>query len=324
MVLFCCRCWALVADGQGALSYKEQTVLTTACTHFLRIQAVDLWDNFTQEPYSNLGSHATEVALESFVLAQLSDGYKVRGRTGLWFQDGNEHGRCIYPWRRAIWAAKRPTLPSKAQVTQFLGCKALPTGPLWGCFQGRLWLSSTNLRGRDLKSYLTSLDSVKEIWSPTSLGWMPFLARLDVLGFWHWHVNSSMNFTRALISLKGHFRGPGPLSPVAGAWSCLASWPSVVTFTQVRYSFCSLKGRVLGTEVRSWVGQVTYSFMHSSIHVFIECLPCPRHILGPRDAAGSCREHRPSLPLGRIHLSGTWFVLLSCACTYLFVHAHTC
>lgn len=54
------------------------------------------------------------------MLAQLSDGYKVRGRTGHWLQDGRVHGRCIYPGRRVIWAAKRPTLPSKAQVTQFL------------------------------------------------------------------------------------------------------------------------------------------------------------------------------------------------------------
>lgn len=54
------------------------------------------------------------------MLARLSDGYKVRGRTGCLFQDGSAHGRCIYPRRRVIWAAKSPTLPSKAQVAQFL------------------------------------------------------------------------------------------------------------------------------------------------------------------------------------------------------------
>lgn len=42
--------------------------------------------------------------------------------------------------------------------------------------------------------------------------------------------------------------------------------------TQVGYAFPSLKERVLGTEVRSGVGQVTPSFIHSSVPVFVESL----------------------------------------------------
>lgn len=52
---------------------------------------------------------------------------------------------------------------------------------------------------------------------------------------------------------------------------------------EIPFPFHEIK--VLGTEVRS-----SHSFIHSSIQVFVEYLPCPRHILGPSNVAVKCTE----------------------------------
>lgn len=43
---------------------------------------------------------------------------------------------------------------------------------------------------------------------------------------------------------------------------------------------------------------MTPSFVHSSVPVFVECLPRPRHVLGPKDAAVNHTGSLPTLHLG--------------------------
>lgn len=225
-------------------------------------------------------------------------------RTRRWLQNGGEHGRWAYPEGEPFVILTGLPWAQRLELLGVLGGRTiLRTEPMAGSDPAPGWLPRTGRIQR-----LTWLVWTVPRTSGPQLPWvgMPDIARLDVAGL----------LMLQWASPEGHFWGLRPLHSTARSWKCPRS--CLGSCTPVRYSFSSIKGKVLGTEVRSSVGQVIHSFIYSSGQVFVEHTSYPRRIPGPRAAAANHAKSLP-LPVLRTYLSVVHWIWL-----VLFVHTLTC